>query len=321
MFNQKVNGHLSQNKDHLNYSYGAPNVSSRNIHNCGTTINKYTKSSNCSSLPLQSWCSANVAVESFGMRPIVNSKDYFENINNYLASIVYTDSVNLKNSGMSRENYSLYTHDSKEPMSSFISAIQLEITDKLQYYMGASADQVGIFKNYNPISEGFVITDIDISTYRSREMQNHFFHRVIFSAFNTTRYNTVSFKADLYQDTTPMMYEWNKSINEVLGSKDTPIKNNARSTIYVALITLLNNTTCVTGQESDCEFKGYNLSSSFSQLINDNFLKEPSSLQWIQPDAIIENTYNNQGNYDQDGNIMIKDYGPKNLDQLIKNLK
>jgi hypothetical protein len=63
------------------------------------------------------------------------------------------------------------------------------------------------------------------------------------------------------------------------------------------------------------------MSSSFSQLLNDNFLAKPSGLDWIQPDAIIDNTYDLQGNYDTDGNIKIVDYGPSNLDQLIKNLK
>ena len=59
--------------------------------------------------------------------------------------------------------------------------------------MSASSDQISIFSNFNPICEGFVITDIDINTYKGNP--NHFFHRVLFSAFNTTRYNTISFKA------------------------------------------------------------------------------------------------------------------------------
>ena len=84
MFNQKVNGYWSQNPDYLNYSLGAPGISPVDIHNCGTTIQKYMKSERCGSLPLQTWCSPNVAVESFGMRPIVNPKDYFQNIQKFL---------------------------------------------------------------------------------------------------------------------------------------------------------------------------------------------------------------------------------------------
>jgi hypothetical protein len=149
MFNQKVNGYLSENPDYVNYSYGSPAVSSLSIHNCGTTINKYTKANKCASLPLQTWCSANVAVESFGMRPIVNPKEYFDSINKYLASIIYTDSVNLKASGLSKEQYSLYTDYGYEPESSFIQAIKSDVTDKLGFYMGASSDQVNIFKEYH----------------------------------------------------------------------------------------------------------------------------------------------------------------------------
>jgi len=321
MFNQKVNGYTSQNPDYLNYSLGAPAIKALDIHNCGTTIQKYNLAKKCNNLPLQKWCSPNVAVESFGMRPIVNPKEYFESINKYLASIIYTDSINLKASGLSNEHYTLYTDYGYEPESSFIQAIKSEVSDRLSFYMGASSDQINIFKEYNPMCEGFVITDIDLTVYRSVQNPNHFFHRILFSAFNTTRYNTISFKAEAYQDTTPMMGEWNNAIQDVLNSKNTPTNINENSIIYVSMINLLNNTTCVTGQESACEFKGYNIKSSFSQLLNDNFLKPPTGISWEQPDAITRNVYNTDGNYDNDGNIRIIDYGPNNLDQLIKNLK
>jgi hypothetical protein len=158
MFNQKVNGNLSQNPEYLNQAYSLINPVS--IHNCGTTINKYVKASNSSSLPLQKWASTNVAVESFGMRPIVNPNEYFDQLNKYLASVVYTDSVNLKKSGMSNEHYYLFNESSTEPENSFIQSIKSEVVDKLNYYMSASTDQIGIFKEYNPLCEGFIITDM-----------------------------------------------------------------------------------------------------------------------------------------------------------------
>jgi hypothetical protein len=320
MFNQKINGYLTENQDYLNGSFSSPQYRSVDIHNCSTTINKYTKSNKCASLPLQSWCSANVAVESFGMRPITNPKEYFENINKYLSSIIYTDSVDLKNSGLASEQYTLLSDYGSEPESSFIETIKLDITDRIQYYLSASADQMGLFKNFNPICEGFVMTDITITSYRSVQNPNHFYHHVLFSAFNTTRYNTVSFNAEVYQDTTPMMNEWNYSISQIMDSQNTPAANNASSTVYVAFIGLMNNQDCVSGQEPECGFKGHNISSSFQQLLNDNFLSKPSGLDWIQPDAIIQNQYNTNGNYDENGNIRIVDNGPSNLDQLIKKL-
>jgi len=320
MFNQKINGYLTENQDYLNGSFSSPQYRSVDIHNCSTTINKYTKSNKCASLPLQSWCSANVAVESFGMRPITNPKEYFENINKYLSSIIYTDSVDLKNSGLASEQYTLLSDYGSEPESSFIETIKLDVTDRIQYYLSASADQMGLFKNFNPICEGFVMTDITITSYRSVQNPNHFYHHVLFSAFNTTRYNTVSFNAEVYQDTTPMMNEWNYSISQIMDSQNTPAANNASSTVYVAFIGLMNNQDCVSGQEPECGFKGHNISSSFQQLLNDNFLSKPSGLDWIQPDAIIQNQYNTNGNYDENGNIRIVDNGPSNLDQLIKKL-
>jgi hypothetical protein len=317
MFNQKVNGNLSQNPEYLNSSYTF--INPKDIHNCGTTINKYIKASNSSSLPLQTWSSANVAVESFGMRPIVNPREYFDQLNKYLGTIVYTDSVNLKKSGLSSEHYYLFNEISTEPDNSFIQAIKGEVVDKLNYYMGASTDQIGMFKEYNPLCEGFVITDVDITTYRSKQNDNHFLHKILFSAFNTTRYNTVSFRADVYQDTTPMMEEWNTAINLISNSRQ-PTNTSSKSEIYVALITLMNNTTCVTGQESECEYRGYNLDSKFSQLLNENFLKPVKGLFWQQPDSMLQNIYNTGGNYDEDGQIRIIDYGPGNLNELIKKL-
>ena len=317
MFNQKVNGNVSKNPEYLNHAYTF--INPKDIHNCGTTINKYIKSSNSSSLPLQKWASTNVAVESFGMRPIVNPVEYFDQLNKYLATIVYTDSINLKKSGMSSEHYYLFNESSTEPDNSFIQVIKSEVIDKLSYYMSASTDQIGIFKEYNPLCEGFIITDVDITTYRSNQNGNHFLHKILFSAFNTTRYNTVSFRADAYQDTTPMITEWNNSINLISNSRQ-PTNTSSKSEVYIALITLMNQTTCVTGQESECEYRGYNLDSKFSQLLNENFLKPVKGLFWQQPDAITQNIYNTDGNYDEDGQIRIIDYGPDNLSELLKKL-
>ena len=84
MFNQKVNGYWSENPSYVNYSSGVPYVRAEQIHNCGTNLQKFKKNKNCGSLPLQSWCEPNAAVASFGMRPIVNSKEYFENLGVYL---------------------------------------------------------------------------------------------------------------------------------------------------------------------------------------------------------------------------------------------
>jgi len=321
MFNQKINGYLSENPEYTNYSYAAPQVSARDIHNCGTTINKYKKIKNCSNLPLQSWCEPEVAVASFGMRPIVNPKEYFETVNKYLSSIIYTDSIELKKSGLSQESYYLYTDYGVEPESSFIQAIKSEVSDKISYYMSASSDQITMFSQVNPLCEGFVVTDIDLTVYRSQENPNHFFHRILFSAFNTTRYNTVSFKAEAYQDTTPIMDQWTNAIKAVSNSQNNVKDINMNTNVYISLITLLNNTSCVTGQEDVCGFKGFNLTSSFSQLLNDKLLSPALGLVWEQPNVITRNVYNSDGNYDNDGNIRIIDNGPQNIDQIIKNFK
>jgi hypothetical protein len=323
MFNQKVNHYTAENPAYLNYSYSMPKVSELDIHNCGTTINKYNKISSCGALPLQTWCSKNVAVASFGMRPIVQSKDYFSSIKEYLQTIILEDSENLKNSKLSEENYELLEDYGYEPAGSLLQAINLEVTTKINNLMAMSSDNIDIFKNFNPICEGFVVTDITINTYRSIQNNNHYFHAIVFSAVNTTRYNTVAFKANLYQDATPMMNNWNKAVKDVVMSRDVPKNiNNVNSIIYVSNINLLNDVNCVSGQEDDCTFKGYNLSpqDSFSQLLNDNLLQPVVNNKWLKQPALADYTYNKSGNYDTSGNIHIIDNGPSNIDNLIKDL-
>ena len=320
MFNQKVNGYWSENPSYVNYSMGAPYVRAEQIHNCGTTIQKFKKNAKCSSLPLQSWCEPNAAVQSFAMRPIMNSKEYFENIKKYLANIVLADSAELKRKGLSKHKFFLFEDHGNEPASSLLQAVNSEVTNKLTFLMADSTDRIKMFSEYNPLSEGFVVTDIDILTYRCTSNTNHFFHKVMFSAVNTTRYNTVTFKASVYQDTTKMMSRWNKAISEVENSHDVTKNINVNSDVYIAQLDLLNNTSCVLGQESDCDFKGYNLGGSFSQLLNDNLLQNPKNVSWLNPESLSNNKYDKYGNYDTDGQIRIFDNGPRDIGKLIKDL-
>ena len=324
MFNQKVNGYTSQNDPQENYSLGAPYIRPQVIHNCGTTIQKYQKQGKCNGLPLQTWCSPEVAVQSFAMRPIVNSKEYFENIKEYLAKIVLADSDKLKSSQLTTENYRIINDFSREPLNSLLEAINIETTNKLSFLLAKATDDLKMFSQLNPIAEGLVITDIDINNYRSLSNENHYCQQVSFSAVNTTRYNTITFKAVVYVDTTPMMNVWNDSINTVMASKNPVfINNNANPIIYIGKLDLLNDTTCVLGQESECQYSGFNVTSgksSFSQLLNDSLLAQPTPISWLQDPALINNTYTNQGNYDSDGQIRIKDSGPQNIDALMKRL-
>jgi hypothetical protein len=320
MFNQKVNGFVADNPDYLNIAYGAPLLKPQEIHNCGTTILKYAKPKYCNSLPLQSWCSPNVAVESFAMRPIVNSKEYFESLTKYFTSIVIGDSVQLKNTNIPKEQFTLFEDYGKEPASSLLQLLQTEVTEHLSNLMKESTTNVSIFSEYDPLCEGLVITDIDIATFTSTSNPNHYFHRAIFSVFNTTRYNTVSLKAEIYQDITPMINDWNKAISLVENSEN--VQNfKTHSLVYISYLSVINNLSCVLGQEDDCEFKGFNLGGAFSQLLNDNLLKSPSDINWIQPNAFGQNTYTVDGNYDENGNISIVDDGPSDFSSLLNQFK
>jgi hypothetical protein len=336
MFNQKVNHFWEENPSYLNHSIGAPKVRAEQIHNCGTTVERYTKENKCNSssttpftsrdspyksksngLPLQTWCEPWAAVESFAMRPIVNSKEYFEQIKEYLGKVVMGDRPSLVASKLNQETYQIFEQNGFEPNSSLIQTLELEVTNRINVLMANTCDGISNYKNYNPIREGFVVSDIEIDTYRSTTNPNHYYHQVMFSAMNTTRYNTVSFKGVFYQDATPMMSQWDRAIKQVQQSEDVS-KNDTNGIVYIANVELLNDSTCVLGQENDCEYTGYNLNGSFAQLLNDNRLQNPEHVTWLNPDSLANNTYDTNGNYDIDGKIMITDNGPSNFNQLLQ---
>jgi len=314
MFNQKVNGYTAMNPGYLSVSVGAPNANPRDIHNCGITIEKYTKKNKCDWK--QSWCSPHVSVEAFGMRPIVNSNEYFNNIKQFLSNVVMNESILLKLSGLPQESYTFIDDYGKEPMNSLLQTMKVDVSEKLSCIMAKSMTSVPIFKEYNPINEGFVITDITITPYRSTSNKNHFFHEVMFSANNTTRYNTVSFVAQVYQDITPMIGVWKRQVSQL--RQNDPQPHSERSHVYISMLDFLNNTKCTTGQEDDCSYGAYTFQTN-SQLINKNGLTSPVQLAWESPYSTTDETYNLIGNYTPTGQIKIYDSGPADIDQLVNN--
>jgi len=318
MFNQKVNHLIYKNPDYVNKTITAPDINPITKHYCAVTINKYSKSKECDRLPLQDWCYKNMAVETFGMRPIVNSKDYFQSIKSYLSSVILQDYQNLQNSKLSGESYSLIQDLGLEPLSSFLQAIRLDVISKLEDIMNKACDSVEIFKNYNPVSEGFVITDIiSVNTYKSNTNDFHYYHNVVFNAVNTSRYNTIAFKAEVYQDTTNIMDNWKQIVNDLTNSKDIDSKlaSSASTVLYIGSLGFVNDTSCVLGQEDECSIPGYSLDESR------NINMEPiQKNKWLAYPSLNDNSYSAQGNYSDNGNIKISDSGPDNLDNLIKEL-
>lgn len=349
MFNNKLHHFLSDNEEYLNKSYSAPYVKQESIHNCTTPFHSYK---NVKGL-LQTWGDKNAAVEMFAMRPIRNPKEYFDNIKEYLSNLVIDDRMNLIESGLANEKYSLFLDTGDEPLSSFISMINLDITDFLNFKMASSTDDVPMFKEYNPICESLVITDIKINTYKSVSNDNHFYNLVLFSAVNTTRYNTISFKAEIYQDTSKIISSWNDDINNMIQSKYFVKNNNLHSDIYIYNINLLNNTSDINQFEGYASNKGY-APNNGNDLTNRNFYHQPASKPsrvisnggtnsvgnlnttgpikpidselFVYQNGLSNNLYDNQGNYYGLGlpNVgtpgLITDNGPNNIDKLIKEL-
>jgi hypothetical protein len=201
-------------------------------------------------LPFQTWESKDAAVYAFGMRPIINSKEYFNNIRMYLSSLVLNDLEYSKK--FYNDKYTLIETADNDPINSFLEVIRYDIINKLNVVMANTCENIDMFKNYNPLSEGFVITDIKFVSYSSTTNNNIYYHSFTFSAVNYTRYNTITFKGSVYQDISNIVDDWNKLVTDITNNKD-PILNNTKTTsIYFNTFDFLNDISCVIGTEKEC---------------------------------------------------------------------
>jgi len=266
-----------------------PLANGKNINVNKTILSMLTNQENTN---LQTWKSKYGAVYGLGMRPIINSTTYFQKVRDYLSSIVLQDLQNTL--PFSSNKYYLLEHNGEEPINSFLEGIKYDLVNKLNIIFGNSCENIEIFKNFNPLNESFIITDINVVTYRSVSNENHYYHTFILSANNLTRYNTISFKGSAYQDTTPVMEDWNNLLNLVKTSKDIPFNLNQQkvTNIYISSLDFANNIDCVSGSEINC-------------------LVEPFDKN---------NTTNNNDVYGY--SIDLSNYtGPENYENLVKDLK
>jgi hypothetical protein len=181
-----------------------------------TNNRRYTQKT-CDSL--QTWSSKDAAVYAFAMRPIVNPKEYYNNIRTYLTNIMLNDIPYIQL--FSNDKYIIINEDDSYDLKQ-------KLLSKLNVIMSNSCENISMFKNYNPLNESFVINDVNIVTYKSLNNPNKYFQSFTFSASNTTRYNTISFKGSAYQDS-----------------------NN----IYINTLDFSNNIECVIGNEELCKLK------------------------------------------------------------------
>jgi hypothetical protein len=294
------------------------------MNNNRTLLSRYTQKS-CDSL--QTWSSKDAAVMAFGMRPLINSKEYFNTIRAYLSNLVLND-VN-KIISFSKDKYQLVDPNGQEPYASFLETIKRDLVSKLNVLMSNTSSEVSFFKDYNPLSEGFVITDVKITTYISLTNKNNFYHTFTFGAVNTTRYNTISFKGSVYQDTSNIIEPWNKSVTKVVNSEDyTCLKkpgenlickgsnNNTEVTsIYFNELDFLNNISCVIGDEDTCNFKPFE-----SDLPYGNADGCEKSVNWFKQGSLENSTFDKNGLYSSLGDVKILDKGPPDYENLVKEM-
>ena len=296
------------------------------MNNNRTLLSRYTQKS-CDSL--QTWSSKDAAVIAFGMRPIINSKEYFNTIRCYLSQIVLNDLDKV--TSYSNHKYQLVDPNGQEPYASFLETIKRDLVSKLNVIMSNTCNEVSFFKDYDPLSEGFVITDVKITTYICLTNKNHFYHTFTFAAVNTTRYNTISFKGSVYQDTSSIMESWNKAVNKVISNQDyacaqtpgnMPIckgsnnNNNPEVTdIYFNDLDFLNNISCVLGDEDDCKFKPFQTDETYG-----NANGKEDLINWFEQDSLENSTFDKYGTYSSLGDVKITDQGPPDYENLVKEM-
>jgi len=327
MFNSKLHHFLANNQPYINTSYSAPYASQVGIHDCTTPFQGYKNTKGL----LQTWGDKNAAVERFAMRPITNPKEYFNNIKEYLSNLVISERQSLIGTEMTKERYTPFLDTGDEPLSSFINMLNVDVTDYLNIKMVNSGNEIPMFNSYNPLSEGFVITDIKINTYKSLTNNNHFYNTVLFSVVNTTRYNTITFKAEVYQNTTRIIDAWNKSIKEHNNNN-----NDLHSDIYIYNIMLATDTNNFNSLE------GFSLrenlpftpatvistggTNSVGNIHSGAQVQEIYNKILLSENGLSNNIYDNEGNPYGLGSPTvgtigtIYDNGPSGIDKLIKEL-
>lgn len=202
---------------------------------------------------LQTWTSRESAMHTFGMRPILSSREYYDNILLYLNNVVLNDSEKII--PFSTDTYSPISNAGDEPTNSFLEILKLDVLNKLNIIMANTTDEVSMFKDHNPMREGFVITDIDIKSYNSINNKKYYYHTFIFGATNTTRYNTITFKGSVYQDSSNLGDVNNMELNNME-------LNNINSDIYINNLEFNNDyysQTNIIPKESYESLPGYTL--------------------------------------------------------------
>ena len=266
---------------------------SKNINNNRTVLDRLVNNNKDSSL--QTWASKDAAVYTFAMRPIINPIDYFKNIRAYLNEIVINDSFSIV--PFSQESFQLVNAD-KEPMASFVHAIRLNVTDKINTVMANACGSVDMFNTYNPINESFVVTDIRLESYVSLNNNNHYYHIFTFAASNTTRYNTIQFKGSVYQDTSDIIESWDLLLSKVKNSIDT---------IYMGNL----------GKNTKVYFNSLDFANNYSEDNNINISN--GDISWNLLGSLENFTFNDKGLYED--KVSIRDtQGPGDIDSLIKDL-
>ena len=260
-------------------SFAPPNVRGYTVHNCGTTINNIAlPTKGCPkgkvSSQLQSWCSPAVAAYGFGMRKITQPHEYYSNIKKYLNLVKQNDSKRMVHEtemrGASYQNLKTIAAGDFT-LEKFITQMREEVTDYLNVVFANTCDKIPMFYENNPLKETMTITDIKFETFGALENKNFLYHQVMVSTYNLARGVTNSFKVNCYQKYT--------------GNNNN--KNNPSTKVFIIEFDFVNSLDCVTGQESKCNVKPYNI---LDNDINVNSSNDPIpvGVDWLSINSLNE---------------------------------
>ena len=284
-------------------SVAPPNVNPVTVHNCGTTMEKLKlPRKGCSngqvSGDLQEWCSPAVERYRWGSKIIETPQEYYRNIRDWVVKKRKEDIQRLRTQAPKITNGKwVETADnlgSNKRLASIVADGQQKLMDYLNTKFAESCKEIPMFFKNNPLPEALTITDMQVVTYQSDKNPFTLYHKALVTVWNTKRYVSLTFKVGAYQTLRP-------------------------DNIWVVVWDFVNDNSCPIGQsikDNVCgEPSAYDLNTGYLDT-------QPSAgeLKWINPPALTDNRYTKGGWYSQNGSVNIRDNGPEELDNLIKEM-
>lgn len=276
-------------------SIAPPEVNPVTVHNCGTTMEQLKTPQKGY---LQVWAQPAVERYRWGSKIIESPQEYYRNIRKWVVGKRTEEIRKMRQDDPTiTEGSWIPTEDdlgNNKRLAGLVAEGQQRLMDHLNIKFAESCREIPMFFKNNPLPEAMTITDIQVVSYQSNKNPFKFYHKALVTVWNTKRYVSLSFQVGAYQD---------------LKTGKT----------WVVVWDYINPNTCPLGQSIKDNVCGeparYDLNSGMLET-----QPQRKKLKWINEPALADNTYSTGGTYSENGSVVIRDNGPEDLDNLIKEM-